>query len=127
PESEKVDREYRGGLHSRAKRTTSSSTVAEIRGRPGYVRDCEPSNLRAISRRYQARIVFGLATQATLSRALRPTRSPISARVRRSGTDRRNRAGRCARRIRFSAARYSFYSSSSWFTSRVTYARRRAH
>src|SRR6516162_4919649 len=35
--------------------------MAEVRGRPGYGRDREPSNLRAISRRYQARIVSGLA------------------------------------------------------------------
>ena len=30
--------------------------------------------------------------------------------------------GQCARRMRFSAASYSFCSSSSWFTSPVTYA-----
>src|SRR5262249_41916920 len=37
-----------------------------------------------------------------------------------------SRAGKCARRTRFSAAKYSFWSSSSWFTSPVTYASRRA-
>jgi hypothetical protein len=63
----------------------------------------------------------------TFSRALRPSRLPISASVQRSGSDRRSRAGRCARRIRFSAARYSFCSSSSWLTNPVTYASRRAH
>jgi hypothetical protein len=57
---------------------------------------------------YQARMVSGLAAQATFARALRPSRVPISAGVHRSGSDRRSRAGRCARRIRFSAARYSF-------------------
>ena len=36
-----------------------------MRGRPGEVRNVEPSNLRAMSRRYQARMVSGLATQAT--------------------------------------------------------------
>jgi hypothetical protein len=36
-----------------------------MRGRPGEVRNLEPSNLRAMSRRYQARMVSGLATQAT--------------------------------------------------------------
>src|SRR5215472_6081526 len=71
-------RSYPQPEFSRAKRTTSSSTIAEIRGRPGYGRDREPSNLRAISRRYQARIVSGLATQATLSRAFRRSRFPIS-------------------------------------------------
>src|SRR5215467_8728396 len=120
-------RSYSQPEFSRAKRTTSSSTSAEIRGRPGYLRDCEPSNLRAISRRYQARMVSGLAAQATFSRVLRPSRLPISASVRRSGSDRRSLAGRWARRTRFSAARYSFWRSNSWFTSPVTYASRRAH
>src|SRR6516162_6034431 len=101
--------------------------MAEVRGRPGNGREREPSNLRAISRRYQVRIVSGLATQATFSRALRPTRLPISASVRRSGSDRRSRAGRWARRIRFSAAKYSFWRSNSWFTSPVTYDSTRAH
>ena len=41
--------------------------------------------------RYQARMVSGLATQATFSRALRPSRFPISASVHRSGSDRRSR------------------------------------
>ncbi|PYT24636.1 MAG: hypothetical protein DMG58_25680 [Acidobacteria bacterium] len=49
-----------------------------------------------------------LATHATCARALRPSRLPISASVDLSGLDRRNRAGMCARRIRFSAAKYSF-------------------
>ena len=34
-------------------------------GRPGEERNLELSNLRAMSRRYQARMVSGLATQAT--------------------------------------------------------------
>jgi hypothetical protein len=34
--------------------------------------ETEPSNFRAMSRRHQARIVSGLATQANFSRALRP-------------------------------------------------------
>jgi len=58
--------------------------------------------------RYQARMVSGLATQATSRSALRPSRFPISARLIRSGLERRNRAGSLARRTRFSAARYSF-------------------
>src|SRR6266851_4816807 len=52
-----------------------------------------------------AKIVYGLATQATCARALRPSRLPISASVDLYGLDRRNRAGRCARRIRLSAAK----------------------
>jgi len=48
-----------------AKRTMSASSSGAMRGRPGEVRNLEPSNLRAISRRYQAKMVSGLATQAT--------------------------------------------------------------
>src|SRR5215471_18976464 len=66
-------------------------------------------------------MVSGLAAQATFPRPLRPIRLPISASVRRSGSDRHSRAGRHPRRIRFSAARYSCWRSSSWFTSPVTY------
>jgi len=41
----------------------------------------DPSNLRAISRRYQVRMVSGLVIHATSARYLRPSRLPISARV----------------------------------------------
>ena len=44
--------------------------------------------------RYQPRMVSGLATQVTCSRALRPRLFPISASVDRSGSDRRIRAGK---------------------------------
>ena len=67
-------------------------------------------------------MVSDLATQATSRSALRPTRFPISARVARSGLLNRNLDGSFALRIRFSAARYSFCSRSSWFTEPVTYA-----
>ncbi len=50
---------------SLAKRIMSASTSGAMRGRPGKVRNLEPSNLRAMSRPYQARMVSGLATQAT--------------------------------------------------------------
>jgi hypothetical protein len=50
---------------SLAKRTMSASSSGAMRGRPGEERNLEPSNLRAMSRRYQARMVSGLATQAT--------------------------------------------------------------
>jgi hypothetical protein len=72
-------------------------------------------------------MVSGLATQATSGSALRPRRFPISARVARSGSLKRNLDGNCALRIRFSAARYSFCSRSSWFTDPVTYASSRTH
>ena len=51
---------------SLAKRTISASSWGAMRGRPGEVRNLEPSNLRAMSRRYQARMVSGLATQDDL-------------------------------------------------------------
>src|ERR1700687_1412642 len=72
-------------------------------------------------------MVSGLATQATSRSALRPRRLPISARVVRSGSLNRNLDGSFALRIRFSAARYSFCSRSSWFTEPVTYASSRNH
>jgi hypothetical protein len=52
-----------------------------------------------------ARIVSGLAMQATWARALRPSRLPISAKVPLSGSDNRKQEGRWARKIR-SAAEY---------------------
>ncbi len=97
-----------------------------IRGRPGYDRNFDPSNFCAISWRYHARMVSGFATQATSFNKLRPSRLPISASVDLSGSESRTRGGRCARSMRFSAARYSFRSSNCWFTSPVTYANRRA-
>jgi hypothetical protein len=94
--------------------------AARIRALSGTV------ELWATSLRYHLSMVSGLATQATCCSALRPSRLPISASVDLSGSDRRNRVGRCARRMRFSAARYSFCSSNCWFTSPVTYASSRA-
>jgi hypothetical protein len=58
-------RSYPQPEFSLAKRTMSASSSGAMRGRPGEVRNLEPSNLRAMSRRYQARMVSGLATQAT--------------------------------------------------------------
>jgi hypothetical protein len=58
--------------------------------------------LGAMSLRYQPTIVFALATRATCSRALRPSRMPISANVVLCGSDNRNQDGRWARRMRFS-------------------------
>jgi hypothetical protein len=70
-------------------------------GRPGYCRCLEPSNSLATSLRYQAKMVSGLATQATARSALRPRRFPISARVARSGSLNGNLEGSFALRIRF--------------------------
>jgi len=77
------------------------------------VLDCRPARIPALSgtiellgdepavpREYGS----GLATQATCSRPLRPSRLPISASVHLSGSDKHNRVGRCARRMRFFAA-----------------------
>src|SRR5258705_4688304 len=78
-------RSYPQPEFSLAKRTMSASTSGVMRGRPGEVRNLEPSNLRAMSRRYQARMVSGLATQATCWSAVRPSRLLISARADRCG------------------------------------------
>ena len=51
--------------------------------------DAGPSNFCATSRRYQARIVSGLATRA-ISRAFRPNRFAMSARVHRFASDKRS-------------------------------------
>jgi hypothetical protein len=59
-----------------------------IRGRPGLRRAFEPSNLRATSLRYQARIVSGRATLATR----RELRGPIDDQSRRAWLARRLRA-----------------------------------
>ena len=50
----------------------------------------------------------------------------MAASVARCGLVNRSRAGKCERRIRFSAIRYSFCSRSCWFTIPVTYANSRA-
>src|SRR5215469_3450396 len=72
-----------------------------------------PSNLWAMSLRYRPRLVSGLTTKATSARALRPSRLPISAKVDLCGSHNRNRGGRWERKIRFSATKYSFWSSNS--------------
>src|SRR5580704_13663460 len=67
-------RSYPHPEFSRASRTTSSSISGLIRGRPTARRCFEPPNLCAMSRRYQARMVSGPATQATCCKRL-PTES----------------------------------------------------
>ena len=69
----------------------------------------------------------GFGDAGDLSERFASQRFPISARVARSGSLNRNLDGSFALRIRFSAARYSFCSRSSWFTEPVTYASSRTH
>src|ERR1700739_1213627 len=78
-----------------------------------------------MSLRYQAKMVSGLATEATCSSVRRPIRLAISVRVARCALVKGTRAGKCERRILFSAIRYSFCSRSCWFTMPLTYANRR--
>jgi hypothetical protein len=68
-------------------------------------------------------MVSGRAIVATSSRALRPSRWPISASVARSASDSFTRPSNRIFRIRFSAARYSLRSSNSWSTVPVMWAR----
>ena len=58
-------RSYPQPAFSLAIRRINASVSRSMRGRPGFRRCFEPSNLRATSRRYQARIVSGFATEAT--------------------------------------------------------------
>ena len=85
----------------------------------------EPPDPRSLdwcakSWRYQARMVSGLARRATGCSPLRPKRLPISARVARSPSESRQPGCRRVFKMRFSAARYSFCSRSSWLTNPVT-------
>src|ERR1700682_4328602 len=67
-------RSYPQPEFSLAKRTMSASTSGAIGGRPGEARCLEPSNLRAMRRRYQARIVsdFGYAAHRRERAAAEP-------------------------------------------------------
>jgi hypothetical protein len=65
------------GKHARfslARRQINCSTSRLIRGLPGPRRTFEPSNLRATSLRYQARMVSGRATVASSAGTRRPRR-----------------------------------------------------
>jgi hypothetical protein len=87
----------------------------------------EPSNLRAMSLRYHAGMVSGRAAFATSPSVLRPSRWPISPSLARSASESLSRPFNWPFRIRFSAARNSFRSSSSWSTVPMMKARMRAH
>ena len=99
-----------------------ASSARSTGGRPGEVRFFDPSNFLATSRRCHARIVSGRTMVATSASALRPSCLPMCARVRRSPSVSFNRPGICARRMRFSATRYSLRRRSSASTEPVTYA-----
>src|SRR5207253_82653 len=97
-------------------RTTNRSVSSSTLGRPQDLRNFDPSNLLAMSFRYQASSVSGFATAANSSKAFRLSRWAISANVAFSASDNSNLPLIWALRMRFSAARYSFLSSSSWST-----------
>src|SRR5437667_5352488 len=69
-----------------------------------------------MSFRYQASSVSGFAIVAKCSKAFLPSRWATSANVAFSASDNNNLRLIWALRMRFSAARYSFLSSSSWST-----------
>jgi len=86
--NERLDRQ----IHTRAPRIESMLRAVEL-----------ASNQTPI----QARMVAGLARQATSRRSFRPRRWPISASEHRLATDSRSFPETCGRRIRFSATKYS--------------------
>src|ERR1017187_9897572 len=63
---------------------------------------------------------IGLGDAGHVLQPLRPSLLPISASADLSGSDSLRRAGRYDRKIRFSAAKYSFCGSNCWFTRPVT-------
>ena len=83
--------------------TTNRSVSSSTLGRPRDLRSFDPSNLLAMSFRYQASSVSGFATAHNSSKAFRPSRWAISANVAFSASDNNNLP-----LIRFFAARYSF-------------------
>ncbi len=104
-------RSYSQPEFSRARLTIRMASAGLIAGRP----DTSAAWSRRTSEQpvFGARTVSGRATEATFSRPFRPTRLPISPRLERSSLVSRSRFGRCALRIRFSAARHSTGSSNS--------------
>src|SRR5437868_1820071 len=97
-------------------RTTNRLVSSSTRGRPQDLRNFDPSNLLAMSFRAQASSVSGFATAANSSKASRLSLWAISANVAFSASDNNNLPLIWVLRMRFSAARYSFLSCSSWST-----------
>ena len=60
-----------------AKRTIRASVLPPIGGHSRYNRRLDPSNLRAIIRRFDVSIVSGAVTQAACSSAVRLSLLPI--------------------------------------------------
>ena len=98
-------RVYPHGGFSTAIRTTRSATSRGVIGRPRR-RRALPSYFRAISLRYQRRIVSGVTMLATCARIRRPSVWPRTASRRRWASVRRSGRGpSCSRRTRFSSRR----------------------
>src|SRR5947209_3530322 len=91
---------------SLAIRTTNRSVSSSTRGPPEDLRNFDPSNLLAMSFRYQPSSVSGFATAANASQACRLSPWAILANVAFSASDNNNQPLIWALRIRFSAARY---------------------
>jgi hypothetical protein len=102
------------GKYYQAFSVNSKNYTEKSSGTPRDLRNFDPSNLLAMSFRYQASSVSGFA--ANSSKAFRPSRWPISANIAFSASDNNNLSLIWALRIRFSAARYSFLNRSSWST-----------
>ena len=67
-----------------------------------------------------AQVSVGFGNADDFRECFAPQAFPDLGQVIRSGLERRNRVGSLVRRIRFSAAKYSFRSRSSWLTEPVT-------
>src|SRR5436309_13252983 len=118
-----VGREHRHGAHDPViappgifLRHPHHQPLGFLLGRPEDLRNFDPSNLLAMSFRYQASSVSGFATAANSSKTFRLSRWAISANVAFSASDNNNLPLIWALRMRLSAARYAFLSSSSWST-----------
>src|ERR1035437_8940471 len=97
------------------RRTEFVGTIAG-KGRNLHQESCRFRLAEVFADHNQASSVSGFATAANSSKAFRPSRWAISASVAFSASDNNNRPLIWALRIRFSAARYSFLSRSSWST-----------
>ena len=100
----------------------SSSIFGHKGGRPGFLRQADPSNLRATSFACHRRIVSVLTIVAIVWSAFRPSLFPISASCRRSSSLSLNGPLIFDRRMRFSMTRYSLRRRSSSSMEPVTLA-----
>src|ERR1039457_7367084 len=100
---------------------TRSSISVLVGGRPCRLRNLEPSNFLATSRRCHLRIVSGL-TMVAVSAISLPWAMAFSARMPRSLSVRRIRQSIWLRRTRLSSSRYSILRNRSSLTLPVMYA-----